>query len=160
MIASGDALGPGAIAIDDTHVYWANFESANISVMKTPLDGGTVTVLASGLDRVRDIAVYGGQVYFVINSASVQSVARVGSGGGPVATLSANHATCISVDSTVCSHRWSGTVSKQCRPTTSSTVRADGAGRRRFFSDSIALGTKQRLLVLGARRHRSTAKAP
>jgi hypothetical protein len=160
VIASGDGVGPVAMAIDDTHVYWANFESANISVMKTPLDGGTVTVLASGLDRVRDIAVYGGQVYFVINGESVQSVARVGSGGGPVATLGANHATCISVDST-------GVYIGGAGQYQNGVVRypLDGEGERvlgggAFFSDSIALGTNTVFWSSALDGIRSTAKVP
>ena len=165
VLASGDPLtGTGAIAIDDTHVYWADsntFEGAtSSSVMKVPLDGGTVTVLASGLDRVADIAVYGDQLYFVINTPDVQSVARVGVEGGPVATLAANHANCVSADATgvyiAGAGQYKNAVVRYPLEGEGETLVGGGA----FFPTSIALGTNSVFWSSALDGIRSTTKAP
>lgn len=164
VLASGDALAnPRAIAIDDTHVYWANWGSTDgaiSSVMKVPQDGGTVTVLASGLDNVIDIAVDAGQVYFVINNQYVRALARVSTGGGPVTTLSANHATCIAVDSTGVyvggAGEYQNSVVRYSLDAEGETVLGGGA----FFSNSIALDANSVFWSSALDGIRSTAKAP
>jgi hypothetical protein len=92
---------PRALAIDDTYIYWTTDNiGVGMSVERATPVGGSPVVLASGLDRVVDLAVHAGQVYLVINGPNVQSLARVPSVGGGVTTLAAIHATCIAVDST------------------------------------------------------------
>ena len=166
VLASGDAItNPRAIAIDDTHVYWSSSSDFNgatdSSLMKVPLDGGTVTVLASGLEQVVDIALYGDQLYFVINTPTVQSVARVGVEGGPVATLAANHANCISVDSTGV---YIGGAGQYKNGVVRYPLDGDGEtlvlGGGAFFPTSIALGTNSVFWSSALDGIRSTTKAP
>jgi hypothetical protein len=101
-LAAEEAGAPRAIAVDATHVYWASWGSGTgrAQVRKVPQGGGTVTVLASGFDNPVAMAVHGDQVYFVINSTFVQSVARVSTAGGVVTTLASAYATSLAVDST------------------------------------------------------------
>lgn len=57
-----------AIALDATHVYWANRTTGDI--MRAPLGGGPAERVfdgPSGLDPGKEFAVYGGHVYFAFN---------------------------------------------------------------------------------------------
>lgn len=102
-LVSRSAIGsrPRAIAVDGTHAYWtADNIGAGISLERAPLGVGSLAVLASGLEGVVDLAVHAGQIYLLINSPNVQSLARIPSVGGGVTTLATIHATCMAVDST------------------------------------------------------------
>lgn len=61
-----DVVGPGAIAVDATHVYWINVKSGD--VFSVPIAGGAKTRLYDGLDDTggRNIIVRDGNVYFGI----------------------------------------------------------------------------------------------
>ncbi len=75
------------MAVDSTSVYWVNYGSnngtADGTVMKAPLGGGTATQLAGGQISPRGIAVDSTGVYF----ASSTAVLKVGLGGGTVTTI-------------------------------------------------------------------------
>jgi hypothetical protein len=140
LLASGEDSGyPSAIAIDDTHVYWVASDTGT-SIRKVPLDGGTVTVLASDLSRVVDIAVYAGQVYFVLNDADVQSLARVPTSTGP--------------------RRWTASARPQSCPDAergpgrhpSGAARAQAAARTRLSLPRAVRARASRLPVGGSRR--------
>ena len=61
VIASGQAA-PHGIAIDATHVYWAN--SGDGTIHKAPIGGGTDTVLVSGQMKPENVVVDSKYVYW------------------------------------------------------------------------------------------------
>jgi sugar lactone lactonase YvrE len=98
---------PGAIALDAENAYWVTDGtfSGNTSsglVLKSPLGGGTITTLASGLQNssARGIAVDASYVYWTnSDSGTVMKVPRC---GGPTTTLASGqtHPAAIAVDAT------------------------------------------------------------
>lgn len=78
---------PDAIAVDATHVYWANAGAEDSSsggvIRKVPIGGGAIVTLAAELDSPSGIAVDATSVYWMtatdILSTSIE--------GGPVVTL-------------------------------------------------------------------------
>jgi hypothetical protein len=78
MLVSAEILAH-SIAIDRTHVYWT--ERYDRAVKKVPIEGGSIGLVASGIQGIWDIAVDGTSVYF---SQSVRDgvVERVGLDGG------------------------------------------------------------------------------
>jgi hypothetical protein len=73
-------------------VYWANQSpdgGANPeSIVKVPLGGGSLTVLASGRNNPLDIAVSGTDLYWTDYAAPEDDVARMSINGGAVTVLS------------------------------------------------------------------------
>jgi hypothetical protein len=89
---------PGAIAIDSTSLYWADYCAGLIS--KIELSGGTPVTLASGqYGQIAGIAVDSTSVYWA--NASTGTVMKVGVSGGPASQLASGYVPMsIAVDST------------------------------------------------------------
>lgn len=62
VLLAADVTGPRGMAIDATHVYWANKEDGTIKAV--PLAGGPVTVLAAGQLQPANVAVDADFVYW------------------------------------------------------------------------------------------------
>jgi len=52
---------PIAVAVDSSHIYWANY---NGTINSAPLTGGTATTLVTGQSDPDAVAVYGGRLYW------------------------------------------------------------------------------------------------
>jgi hypothetical protein len=89
---------PYAIAVDDSNVYWTNYDSqyapgggsgTSGTVMKQPLTGGgTPIALATGLQGPTAIAVDATNVYFAQSvGGTIKSVPIASTGSGPVTVL-------------------------------------------------------------------------
>lgn len=63
VLLASDLPGPGAIAVDGTHVYWLN--EATGDLWSVPIDGGAKALLYDGPDGApgNSIAIHGGNVY-------------------------------------------------------------------------------------------------
>jgi hypothetical protein len=80
IVASSNIGGNnGSLAIDATHIYWAD----SSTIWKTELVGGPVTVLASGLNNISYLRVYSIDLYFRSNSG----IEKVDLETGTVTTL-------------------------------------------------------------------------
>ena len=76
--------------LDQTSVYWVDYTiGSGSSIKKVSKSGGAVTVLASGIGAVNQIAVDGTTVYWTEYNESTGSgqIRSVPSGGGPITTL-------------------------------------------------------------------------
>jgi hypothetical protein len=62
MIAAGETA--YGVAVDDTNVYFTNFESVIDGVMKVPLAGGSAVVLAPFGEYPRNVAIGGASLFF------------------------------------------------------------------------------------------------
>src|SRR3989338_648445 len=91
---------PYHIAVDSTNTYWTDYATSG-TVKKVSISGGTVTTLASGLNKPLDIAVDSTNVYWTENNSS-GTVKKVSISGGTVTTLASglNNPASIAIDST------------------------------------------------------------
>jgi len=80
-LASGEH-DPRSLAVDDTHVYWTNWNDG--TVKSVPIGGGAVTTLASGQSTPWSVAVDSTHVYW---RNAFNSVNAVPVGGGSVTTV-------------------------------------------------------------------------
>jgi hypothetical protein len=88
---------PWAIAVDAKNVYWTNYDNAGAvsggttnsgAVLQTPIGGGTVTTLTTGLEDPYGIAVDSKNVYFSTYAGG--RIKKVPIGGGTVTVLAEN----------------------------------------------------------------------
>src|SRR3989338_8856135 len=88
------------IAVDSTNTYWTDYATSG-TVKKVSISGGTVTTLASGLNKPLDIAVDSTNVYWTEYNSS-GTVKKVSISGGTVTTLASglNNPASIAIDST------------------------------------------------------------
>jgi len=91
---------PYHIAVDSTNTYWTDYATSG-TVKKVSISGGTVTTLASGLNKPLDIAVDSTNVYWTEYNSS-GTVKKVSISGGTVTTLASglNNPASIAIDST------------------------------------------------------------
>src|SRR3972149_4112224 len=91
---------PYHIAVDSTNTYWTDYATSG-TVKKVSISGGTVTTLASGLNKPLDIAVDSTNVYWTEYNSS-GTVKKESISGGTVTTLASgqNNPYGIAVDST------------------------------------------------------------
>jgi hypothetical protein len=82
-IATGQTV-PFDLAVDGTNAYFTNAgnDGGTGSVAMVPLDGGTVTPLAQGLNRVSDIAIDSANVYWISHDSQ-----QATNGYGDIATV-------------------------------------------------------------------------
>lgn len=93
--ADASSIGPTAIAVDATHVYWTEYEAQKL--MKVPLGGGTTVTLAEGQSfplGTANLAIDATSAYWVTYGAggawAVMKVAKNGDDAGAVTTLASN----------------------------------------------------------------------
>jgi len=93
QVVADNQLAPASIAVDDTHVFWTNRSTYQVSppdgsVVSARKDGTELMVLVPGLDEPRNITVDTTFVYFTmgIENATVARVNRDGTGLTPLAT--------------------------------------------------------------------------
>jgi hypothetical protein len=79
-------IGPGAITLGGSYVYWMNFSAANEgTLVKLPRSGGTPVTVLSGLDEQSGLAVDATSLYFTTYNPG--AVMKVGLDGGLPVTL-------------------------------------------------------------------------
>jgi hypothetical protein len=86
VVVSGQSA-PASIAIDSTHVYWAD----TTTVMSVPIGGGAPVTLAS-IDgtNIGSIAIDAAHVYWTVEDLDVGTVMRAPLGGGAAETIATN----------------------------------------------------------------------
>jgi hypothetical protein len=83
-IADGQLV-TSALAISEKYVFWANGQvQGQARVLRAPLGGGTIEVLASGLHFPGAIVVDATDVYFIESCCSNQGLWRVAKDGAPM----------------------------------------------------------------------------
>lgn len=70
-IELASAGGPTSLAIDATHVFWADFQDG--AVKKVPVTGGATSVVAGGQGWVTRVAVRGASLYWTANPGTTSS---------------------------------------------------------------------------------------
>ncbi|MFQ5964389.1 MAG: CARDB domain-containing protein [Candidatus Scalinduaceae bacterium] len=87
-LATNLANNASGIAVDESNVYWVEPNAG--SVKKVPINGGSVTTLATGLDNPFRIAVDNNNLYFTEYAngvAGAGSIKKISINGGAIATL-------------------------------------------------------------------------
>src|SRR3989304_7333019 len=92
---------PYHIAVDSTNTYWTDYATSG-TVKKVSISGGTVTTLASGLNKPYGIAVDSTNVYWAEFTTSGGTVKKISISGGTATTLASGLSSPanITVDST------------------------------------------------------------
>jgi len=71
------------VAVDSSHIYWANYLGGTIN--EAPLAGGTATTLVTGQSDPVGVAVYGGRLYW--NNLGTGTIDEANLNGTGVTTL-------------------------------------------------------------------------
>jgi sugar lactone lactonase YvrE len=64
-VVASNAGSPSAIAVDATHVYWADYAPDTGTIRRVTRTGGDVETLASAQERPADLVIDGSSIYWI-----------------------------------------------------------------------------------------------